>query len=86
MAYCEHFPESDYLQCKKIFQDFVNVVGVHFPEFTKKVKIHLLLHLADCMMDFDPTCAFNTERFVDHFYDTCCNKYHAFKGVRHLTL
>ena len=48
MAYCEHFSESDYLRCKKIF---VNVVGVHFPEFTKKVKVHLLLHLADCMMD-----------------------------------
>lgn len=29
-----------------------------------KVKIHLLLHLVDNMVDFGPTSAFNTERYM----------------------
>ena len=31
--------------------DFVQAVKNHFPEFQKKVKIHLLLHLTQSMID-----------------------------------
>ncbi len=36
----------------------------NFPEVSKKLKIHLFLHLTDNMMDFGPTSSFNTERLV----------------------
>ena len=34
------------------------------PELLKKPKFHLLLHLADSMLSFGPTMAYNTERYV----------------------
>ena len=46
----------------KICKSFVRAVHEHFPDLKKRVKIHLLLHLPDDMMDFGPTSAYNTER------------------------
>ena len=62
MAYCEHFLESDESKCKEICRVFVKAIKDHFPEYAKKVKIHLILHLVDCMISFGPTSAYNTER------------------------
>ena len=62
MAYCTLFSERDHDKCKEICQDFVDAIIANFPALTKKVKIHLLLHLPDCMLDFGPTSAYNTER------------------------
>lgn len=45
-----------------ICSDFVMTVKSHFPELQKKVKVHLLLHLTQSMIDFGPTSVFNTER------------------------
>ena len=53
---------SNYLEYKSICKTFVEVVGTNFKDLTKKVKIHLVLHLVDCMVDFGPTSTFNTER------------------------
>lgn len=53
---------SDYEECKTVCKNFVQVIGTHFKDLTKKVKIHLILHLVDCMADFGPTSVFNTER------------------------
>jgi hypothetical protein len=40
------------------------MVMEHLPELAKKLKVHLMLHLTDDMLDFGPSSAFNTERFV----------------------
>lgn len=63
IAYCEYFSVHDEMKNKEICQDFVRAIKNHYPEYTKKVKIHLLLHLVDSMISFGPTSAFNTERF-----------------------
>ena len=42
----------------------MDAVKQNFPEVSKKLKIHLFLHLTDNMMDFGPTSSFNTERLV----------------------
>ena len=34
------------------------------PEYAKRLKIHLILHLVDNIIDFGPTMCFNTERLV----------------------
>lgn len=65
MAYCDNFSEGKYQQCKDICEDFVHTIEHHFPDFAKKAKIHLLLHLVDRMKDFGPTSTFNTERYVN---------------------
>ena len=62
MAYCDFFKGEDYSQCKSVCETFVKELYYAYPEFQKKVKIHLMLHLTDCMLGFGPTCGFNTER------------------------
>ena len=34
------------------------------PEYSKRLKNHLMLHLVDSMLQFGPTSCFNTERLV----------------------
>ena len=35
----------------------------HMPVLGKKLKIHLILHLSDNIIEFGPTSSFNTERY-----------------------
>ena len=51
----------------QIFKNFVQAVKEHQPDLLAKIKVHLLLHLVNSMIDFGPSSAFNTER---------CSKYH----------
>lgn len=44
---------------------FVDVVSQHRPNMLKKQKVHLMLHLVECMEQFGPTSAFNSERYAD---------------------
>ena len=41
----------------------MDAITEHLPEFKQKLKVHLMLHLVDDIIDFGPTSAFNTERF-----------------------
>jgi len=64
IAYCQPVLLSRYNEYKQTCEDFVQTIHEHFPEFKSKVKIHLILHLPDNMIDFGPTSAFSTERWV----------------------
>ena len=68
IAYCDYFSLKERDECKAICQSFVQQVASCFPDLTKEVKIHLLLHLVDNMVDFGPTSAFNTERYNYVYY------------------
>lgn len=37
----------------------------------KKPKVHLMLHLVECMKEFGPTSAFNSERYADSLLFLC---------------
>ena len=51
------------------------------------MKIHLLLHLIDNMVDFGPTSSFNTERYIKSIYPTPYFKllFTSFVAVKHST-
>ena len=62
IAYCLPISESNehsyQLQC----QEFLRVAKECQPDLLQKRKVHLLLHLVECMKEFGPTAGFNTER------------------------
>ncbi len=62
ITYCDLSVESRESEYQRVCKEFVDAVKQHFPELSKKLKIHLFLHLTDNMMDFGPTSSFNTER------------------------
>ena len=62
LAYCDSSVQADYTHYKSICKHFVDLVGQYYPNFMKKPKFHLLLHLADNIVDFGPPSTFNTER------------------------
>jgi hypothetical protein len=41
---------------------FTHAVERNCPELRRKLKIHILLHLPDDMLQFGPASTFNTER------------------------
>ena len=45
-------------------KEFVDAVKHHMPHLLQRRKIHLLLHLVQCMNEFGPSSAFNAERYV----------------------
>ena len=56
--------ESKESAYQRVCKAFVDSVKKNFPELSRKLKVHLFLHLTDNMMDFGPTSSFNTERSV----------------------
>ena len=62
----------------------MEAVRQHRPDMLKKLKVHLMLHLVECMEQFGPTSAFNSERYDndnhDSFVRNRCNV-----GSRHST-
>lgn len=66
IAYCRGYRSNDYVEYKSICQAFVRAVEEVKPEFMRKSKIHLLLHLPDNLSQFGPTASYNTERLVVH--------------------
>ena len=66
IAYCDYFEKANASKCLDACKAFVKEIYTHYPEFGRKIKIHLLLHLVDSMLEFGPTSGFNTER-----YDVC---------------
>ena len=44
--------------------DFVATTAEYMPEYSKRLKTHLILHLVDGMVAFGPTQCYNTERQV----------------------
>ena len=64
IAYCIPFQEADEAQCQEVCQQFLLTVRECQPELLQKRKVHLLLHLVECMREYGPTASFNTERWV----------------------
>lgn len=55
IAYCCKFSQHCYDRWVKVCSDFVASIQEHMPQLAKKQKIHTLLHLADCMLNFGPS-------------------------------
>ena len=63
VAYCLPFSDDTAEEYLLVCQKFVYTIREHKPQFLKKQKIHMLLHLVECMRDFGPCAGFNTERY-----------------------
>lgn len=85
IAYCDLFVKSKESTCKEICKQCVEKIYSIYPEFGRKVKIHLLLHLTDCMIQFGPTQGFNTERLVCTLlyisYNCILSRFEAFNSL-----
>ena len=56
MTYHDSFDANDVSECKDIARAFLEGVKQCYPDMMQKVKLHLLLHLVDCMVDFGLQC------------------------------
>ena len=64
LCYCHSVRGNDLHKYHSTVKSFVECVHASSPEMQQKVKIHLLLHLPDNMVDFGPPSNYNTERYV----------------------
>lgn len=68
ISYCDFYEPSRKSERKEVCRKFVESVSIHRPDTLKKQKIHLVLHLVDCMQQFEPTPSFNSERCMAKKY------------------
>ncbi|XP_028393607.1 uncharacterized protein LOC114517954 [Dendronephthya gigantea] len=62
LAYSSGFDKRNSEGAKQLFKTFVDAVTRIYPEFLKKAKLHLLLHLVDDIENLGPANGFSTER------------------------
>ncbi len=79
---------SDRLRCKRICKDFVDAIGANFPCFAKKIKVHLMLHLVDCMMDLGLQLHLTLKGITVYNYELFSMLFNCMyiKGVKHLII
>ena len=64
LCYCKSVRKSELPQYRSMVEEFVECVRRVVPDMLQKVKVHLLLHLPDNLMDFGPPANYNTERYI----------------------
>jgi hypothetical protein len=62
ILYTRGFDKRNSGAAKQLLQSFLNAVAGTYPEFLKKAKLHLLLHLVDDIENLGPANGFCTER------------------------
>ena len=61
--YCLNLTRSVINEISRLARTFVELITHYSPEYSKRLKIHILLHLADDLRQFGPQKVFNTERY-----------------------
>ena len=64
MAYCTPFILAEANDHRITCLNFVHLISDHLPEHSHKLKVHLLLHLVDNMVDYGCCSCFSTERWI----------------------
>ena len=49
---------------ESMVQAFVQQIRLQAPEMLQKLKVHLLLHLPENLLDYGPPSDYNTERYT----------------------
>ncbi|KAL5506819.1 hypothetical protein EMCRGX_G008563 [Ephydatia muelleri] len=62
IAYAKSYNRHLKEQWKSVCQNFIDSVKVHFPNLLRRPKMHLILHLIECLEQYGPTSAFSAER------------------------
>ena len=63
IAYCLQLVPADMDAHRETCKAFVECTKLYMPDYAHRLKVHLLLHLVDCIIEFGPPSSFNTERF-----------------------
>ena len=66
VVYCLPVNNDTIYLCKEACQEFVNLAAQYMPEFSKRLKVHILLHLSDNLKAFGPANLYNTERYYNY--------------------
>ena len=67
IAYCDHYDPSMFSELNCVCKEFFDT------NMLKKHKIHLILHLVECIEQLGPSSAFNSERCVTSCHCTSSN-------------
>ncbi len=67
MTYCLPLTHQLLDDLPSVLQEFVTTITRYSPEYSKRLKVHILLHLSDDMKQFGPASLFNTERYFLHY-------------------
>eukprot|EP00731_Ephydatia_muelleri_P012809 Em0007g119a len=62
IAYAKSYNRHLKEQWKSVCQNFIDSIKVHFPNLLRRPKMHLILHLIECLEQYGPTSAFSAER------------------------
>ncbi|KAL5484433.1 hypothetical protein EMCRGX_G020930 [Ephydatia muelleri] len=62
IAYAKSYNRHLKEQWKSVCQNFIDSVKVHFLNLLRRPKMHLILHLIECLEQYGPTSAFSAER------------------------
>ena len=65
IAYSNLIAKNDIEHHIEVCRKFLEAAAPYMPEFSKRLKVHLILHLVDCIADFGPATCFSTERPVN---------------------
>ena len=68
LAYCIPLRKDDIDQYRETCRLFVESTVQYMPTFSKRLKVHLILHLVDCIVEFGPASCFSTERYVNNVW------------------
>ena len=63
--------EAKFKEYREICSQFVASVTSYMPEYSSRLKVHILLHLVDDMVEFGPASCFNTERYRNVLLCAC---------------
>ena len=63
LSYCQTVEMSEHPRYRIVVENFVECLRDSVPDIMQKVKVHLLLHLPDNLIDFGPPANNNTERY-----------------------
>ena len=72
-VYCLQPTDAVIEEISCLGQMFVDLITQYSPEYSKRLKVHILLHLADDIRDFGPSNVFNTERYIVHYIMCLCS-------------
>ena len=64
LSYCVPYNPDQKSAYTEICQEFVSAAQAFSVDLMQKPKFHLLLHLSECIHNFGPTSAYNTERYI----------------------
>ena len=70
IAYQGEFPLEKRDDIQATCEEFVSAIHKSHPSLGRKVKVHLLLHLTQNMLDFGPALSFCTERYKNFTINT----------------